>query len=153
MYFRVKEKIINMNIMLREIGQDNFDEIISLEVKKYCASNLYSLAQAKIFPEAIPLAIYNDDKPVGFIMYGIEPRDNNEYWIDRLMIDEKYQRNGFGKRALEIAIETIKQDKTHNKIKISTNPENLIARKLYAKLGFYETGELHDDEVLMILEY
>ena len=142
-----------MNITFREIDQDNFDDIISLKVKKYCASNLYSLAQAKIFPEAIPLAIYNDDKPVGFIMYGMEPRDNNEYWIGRLMIDEKYQKNGFGQRALEMIIDTIKHDKTHNKIKISTNPENKVARKLYAKLGFYETGELHGDEVLMILEY
>jgi diamine N-acetyltransferase len=142
-----------MNITLREIDQDNFDEIISLKVEKYCASNLYSLAQAKVFSEAIPLAIYNDDKPVGFIMYGIEPRDNNEYWIDRLMIDEKYQKNGFGKKALEMIIDIIKQDKTHSKIKISTNPENMVARKLYATLGFYETGELHDDETLMILEY
>ncbi|MCL2015428.1 MAG: GNAT family N-acetyltransferase [Defluviitaleaceae bacterium] len=142
-----------MNITLREIDQNNFDEVISLKVEKYCASNLYSLAEAKIFSEAIPLAIYNDDKLVGFIMYGKEPRDNNEYWIDRLMVDEKYQKNGFGKRTLEIVIDKIKQDKTQDKIKISTNPENMVARKLYAKLGFYETGELHGDEVLMILEY
>ena len=142
-----------MSITLREIDERNFNEVISLKVEKYCASNLYSLAQAKIFLEAIPLAIYNNDNPVGFIMYGIEPRDNNEYWIDRLMIDEKFQKNGFGEKVLEMVIETIKQEKTHNKIKISTNPENMVARNLYAKLGFYETGELHDDEVLMILEY
>ena len=142
-----------MNITLKEVDGNNFDEIISLKVEKYCASNLYSLAQAKVFPEAIPLGIYNDEIPVGFIMYGIEPRDNNEYWIDRFMIDEKYQKNGFGKKALEIIIEKIKQDKTHNKIKISTNPENIIAIKLYKKLGFYETGELHDGEALMILDY
>lgn len=142
-----------MNVTLREIDQYNFDKVISLKVENYCASNLYSLAQAKIFPDAIPLAIYSDEIPIGFIMYGIEPRDNNEYWIDRLMIDEKYQKNGFGTKALEMVIEKIKQDKTHNKIKISTNPENAIARKLYSKLGFYDTGELNDDEVLMILEY
>ena len=142
-----------MNITLREIDGDNFHDIISLNVEKYCASNLYSLAQAKIYPDAIPLAIYNDDTPVGFIMYGIEPRDNNEYWIDRFMIDEKYQNKGFGKKALEIIIEKIKQDKTHNKIKISTNPENIRAIELYKKMGFNETGELHDNEALMMLEY
>lgn len=145
--------INGMNITLREIDHNNFDEVISLKVDKYCASNLYSLAQAKIYPEAIPLAIYDDDRPVGFVMYGIEPRDNNEYWIDRLMIDEKYQKNGFGKKALEMVVDTIRQDKTHNKIKTSTNPENIIARKLYAKLGFCDTGEMHDGEVLMILAY
>ena len=142
-----------MSIILKEIDGENFHEVISLKVETYCASNLYSLAQAKIYPDAIPLAIYNNDIPVGFVMYGIEPRDNNEYWIDRFMIDEKYQKNGYGKKALEIIIEKIKQDKTHNKIKISTNPENSIAIKLYKKLGFYDTGKLHDDEALLILEY
>ena len=107
-----------MNVTLKEIDGENFDEVISLRVEKYCASNLYSLAEAKIYSHAIPLAIYNNDIPVGFLMYGIEPRDNNEYWIDRLMIDEKYQKNGYGKKALEIIIEKIKQDKTHNKMKL-----------------------------------
>ena len=138
---------------MREIDHNNFHEVIALKVEKYCAPNLYSLAQAKIYPDAILRAIYNDDTPVGFVMYGIEPRDNYEYWIDRFMIDEKFQKNGFGKRALELVIDRIKQDKTHDKIKTSTNPENMIARKLYAKLGFCETGELHGDEVLMVLEY
>jgi len=142
-----------MSITLREIDSENFHEVISLNVEKYCASNIYSLAQAKIYPDAIPLAIYNDDVLVGFIMYGIEPRDNNEYWIARFMIDEKYQQNGYGTKALQILIEKIKRDKSHDKIKISTNPKNTIAIKLYAKLGFYETGELHDGEALMILKY
>ena len=100
-----------MGITLKEINGENFDDIIALKVEKYCASNLYSLAQAKIYPEAIPLAIYNDDIAVGFIMYGIEPRDNNEYWIDRLMIDEKHQKKGYGKIAMEIIMKKL------NKIK------------------------------------
>ena len=57
-----------MNITLREIDHENFHEVISLKVEKYCASNLYSLAQAKIHPEAIPLAIYIDNILVGFII-------------------------------------------------------------------------------------
>jgi diamine N-acetyltransferase len=142
-----------MGVTLKEIDANNFYEIISLRVEKYCASNVFSLAQAKIFPSAIPLAIYHDDIPVGFIMYGNEPQDNNEYWIDRLMIDEKYQQRGFGKIAMEIIIEKIKQDKAHNRIKLSTDPENIIGRKFYRTLGFKETGEMHGDEVLMILEY
>jgi diamine N-acetyltransferase len=142
-----------MSIILKEIDSNNFHDIISLKVEKYCASNLYSIAQAKVIPSEIPLAIYNDDTPVGFIMYGNEPQDNNEYWIDRLMIDEKYQKNGFGKKAMEIIIDKIKQDKSHNKIKLSTNPENIIGRNFYSKLGFKETGRMHGDEVLMILEY
>ena len=142
-----------MNITLRAIDHTNFEEVISLRVERYCASNIFSLAQAKVYPEAIPLAVYNDDVPVGFVMYGIEPLDNDEYWIDRFMIDEKHQRKGYGERALRMLIDSIRQDKTHDKIKISTNPENTVARRLYAKVGFRETGELHDGEALMVLEY
>ena len=142
-----------MNVTLKEIDSRNFDKIIALKANKYVASNLYSLAQAKADPTLVPFAIYNDDIPVGFIMYGKDPEDNNEYWIVRLMIDTQYQKNGFGRKALEIVIEKIKQDKSHNKIKISTEPENIIAMKLYNKLGFNETGEINHGEAVMVLEY
>ena len=142
-----------MNVTLKEIDSKNFDKIIALKANKYVASNLYSLAQAKADPTLVPFAIYNDDIPVGFIMYGKDPEDNNEYWIVRLMIDTQYQKNGFGRKALEIIIEKIKQDKSHNKIKISTEPENIIAMKLYNKLGFNETGEINHGEAVMVLEY
>lgn len=142
-----------MNISLRPVDPDNFEQVIALNVERYCASNMYSLAQAKVYPDANPLAIYIGEVPVGFIMYGIEPRDNNEYWIDRFMIDKAHQKKGYGRKALQMVIDTIKQDKTHDKIKISTNPENAVAKKLYADLGFHDTGELHDGEVLMILRY
>ena len=141
-----------MNITLRDVDVNNFHDVIALHVEEYCASNEYSLAQAKVQPECIPMAIYNDETVVGFLMYCID-RDDGNYWIYRLMIDEKYQKNGYGKKALEIIIEKIKQDKTHNKINISTEPENVIAIKLYKKLGFNETGNFVDDEIVLALEY
>jgi len=142
-----------MTITLRTVDKDNFKKVISLKVEKYCAPNLYSLAQTYVFPEEIPLAIYNDEEPIGFIMYGAEQHDNNVYCIDRFMIDEAYQKNGFGKKALEMVIDIIKQDKTRDTIKISTNPENTVARKLYVDVGFYDTNELEDGEALLILKY
>ena len=141
-----------MNITLREVDIDNFHDVIALHVDKHCASNEYSLAQAKVQPECIPMAIYNDETIVGFLMYCID-RDDGNYWIYRLMIDEKYQKNGYGRKALEIIIEKIKQKKTHNRINISTEPENVIAIKLYKELGFYETGDFVGDEIILALEY
>jgi diamine N-acetyltransferase len=142
-----------MNITLKEITPDNFEDIISLKAQKYCASNLYSLAQAKVDSSLMPLAIYNEDTPVGFIMYGKDPDDNNEYWIVRLMIDFQYQKNGFGKKAMEMIIDEIKQDKSHDKIKLSTDPENTIGIKLYNQLGFTEIGEIIHGETVMVLKY
>jgi hypothetical protein len=36
-------------------------------------SNLYSIAEAQFYPQAVPLAIYNEqDQMVGFVMYGVD---------------------------------------------------------------------------------
>ena len=142
-------------IQLKEITQDNFWEVISLKVGKdqnFVASNAISIAQSKLFPSMIPLAIYNDQIIVGFLMYGIDPDDNN-YWIIRLMVDEKHQQNGYGRKAMEIIIDKIKEDKNHYKIMISTNPENIVGINLYKKLGFESTGNIIDGEEVLELNY
>jgi len=142
-------------VNLKPITLDNFWDVVSLKVGKdqnFVASNAISIAQSKVDPSLIPLAIYDDQTLVGFLMYGIDPDDGN-YWIVRLMVDEKYQRNGFGKKAMEIIIDKIKEDKTHNKLVISTNPENIIGLNLYKKLGFKSTGKIIDKEEVLELIY
>jgi diamine N-acetyltransferase len=143
-------------IELKEITLDNFWKVIELKVKdsqkKFVANNAVSIAQSKIQPECIPLAIYSDDILVGFLMYCIDRTDNN-YWFYRVMIDENFQGKGYAKKAMEIIINKIKEDKTHNKIRISAVPENITAKELYKKFGFKLTGEMDDDEEIMELKY
>ncbi|WP_256872363.1 GNAT family N-acetyltransferase [Paenibacillus sp. 79R4] len=90
-------------IALREIDRDNFYDVIKLSVsdeqKEFVASNLFSLAQAKAYPECICLAINQDEVLVGFTMYCIDQEDQ-EYWIYRLMIDAAHQSKGYGKAAM-----------------------------------------------------
>lgn len=143
-------------IYLREINKDNFFDVIRLKVseeqKNFVASNVFSIAQSKVQTECIPHAIYNDTYAVGFLMYCIDCDDNN-YWIYRLMIDEKYQSNGYGKKAMEIIIERIKEDKSRNVIYISFEPENESARLLYEKLGFVSDNRIIEEELVYKLEY
>lgn len=143
-------------IVLREIDRDNFYDVIKLSVtddqKEFVASNLFSLAQAKAFPECICLAIYNDEDIVGFTMYCIDHEDQ-EYWINRLMVDAKHQSKGYGKAAMELLIDRIKEDLQHRMIYISFEPANAGARHLYEKLGFQADGRVIDGEVVFKLEY
>lgn len=145
-----------MMITLREIDRNNFFDVIKLgvgdEQKKFVADNLFSLAQAKAFPECICLAIYHDDLVVGFTMYCMDA-DDREYWIYRLMIDAKYQSKGYGKIAMEKLIAKIKEDKEHQVIHISFRPDNTWAKQLYEKLGFIADGRVIDGEVVYKLEY
>ena len=144
-------------VNLKPITKDNFDDVIELEVDEnqdFVVDNVYSIAESKVDPSMIPLAIYNDTNLVGFLMYGINPDpDDNNYWIIRLMVDKKFQKNGYGKKAVELLIDRIKEDKNYSKIMVSTDPENVVAINLYKKLGFKTTGNIIDEEEVFELNY
>ena len=143
-------------IQLREMTQENFWEVIELKVndkqKGFVLENSISIAQSKIQPECIPLAIFNDGTLVGFLMYCID-RDDGNYWVYRLMIDRKYQRKGYAKKAMEVLLNEIKKDKNRNKIMLDVKMESIEAVELYKSLGFYFTGQVFGTSHVMELEY
>jgi diamine N-acetyltransferase len=93
-----------------------------------------------------PLAVRVEDKVVGFVMWGIDPTDES-FWIGGLVIDRHHQLRGYGRsvvaRLLERAVEDGRREAA-----LSYHPENEVARSLYASMGFIETGEVADDEVV-----
>lgn len=141
-------------ITFREITPENWRECIKLSVaesqKEFVAPNVYSLAQAKVYPSYKPLAIYHDDEMVGFTMYGVDP-DDNEMGISRLMIDQRYQGKGYGRAAMVQLLEMIRQETSCYAIYLSFEPENKNAEALYMSLGFEHTGEIEDGELVMKL--
>lgn len=143
-------------IFFKEITKENFWECIELSVSKeqvdFVTTNAISIAQSKVQPECIPLAVYDNNIMVGFIMYCID-EDDGEYWIYRMMIDEIYQGKGYGKKTLEKLLEIIKQDDCHNKIFLGVKKENEHAVKLYKRFGFEFNGQEFGKEHIMILEY
>lgn len=131
-------------IYLKSIDKSNWEEAIRLSVKPeqrtFIASNLYSIAEVQFLDDFYAKGIYVDNKMIGFTMFGIDPDDNN-YWIYRLMIDEKFQGKGIGKQAIYLVIEEIRQNNNTNipLIMIGYHPENLTAKFVYKKAGFIET--------------
>ena len=142
-------------VSLRPVTPENFNEVARMQVrndqKHFVASNLYSLAEAHVFPERYPLAIYADEIPVGFLMYCYW-EERQQYWIFRLLVDEKYQGHGYGRAAMRLAIERIRALPGCTQIYISYEPENNAARTLYARLGFVITGEIVGEEEVAVLE-
>lgn len=147
---------VKIMIVFKDIDRNNFFDVIKLSVaeeqKNFVATNLFSIAQAKAFPECNCLAIYHDNELVGFTMYCIDV-DDSEYWIYRLMIDAKHQSKGYGKAAMEKLIEHIKKDENHHVIYLSFEPDNTLAKQLYEKLGFEADGRVIDGEIVYKLEY
>ena len=141
---------------LVEIDRYNYlpvmDLSVSVEQKAFVAPNQYSLAQAYAQPECVPLALYAENRPVGFAMYCLDEEDH-QYWIYRLMIDQRYQGVGYGREAMGLLIDRIRSlsDEDHNRIYISFEPENEIAKSLYESLGFVPDGRVLYGEVVYYL--
>lgn len=142
-----------MSVSLREITPENFQECINLKVgdgqEKFVATNLMSIAQAKIYPTSNPFAVYDKDEMVGFVMYGFDT-DDERFYLVRLMIDAQHQGKGYGRAATLEVIEQMKQIEDCREIFLSFVPENTGAERLYKSVGFERTGEISDDgEVVM----
>ena len=140
-----------MAIVLRAIDRDNWRESIGLRVapgqEHFVATNVYSIAQAKAQPECVPLAIYDDDRMVGFVMYALD-HDEHKYWIYRLMIDAACQGHGYGRAAMEAVLERLRAIPDCLEVAISYEPDNHVAEHLYASLGFRRTGEITGTETI-----
>ena len=145
-----------MEIELKELIEDNFKQCFELKVSSYqtqfIASNEESWNAAKeIAKTARPFAIYCNGKMVGFTMFAFDEDyedPNDRYWLWRFMIDERYQRKGYGTAALKTIIEYFR-DHGANNIRLSTKPANTSAINMYRKAGFRETGEVIEGEVVM----
>lgn len=143
-------------IKFKEITCENFWEVIDLSVaenqEKLVTSNAVSIAQSKVQPECIPLAVYVDDEPVGFAMYCID-RDEGEYWIYRLMIDKRFQGRGYGKTAAKMLVELIQEDKSRHKIFLGVHLDGGASVHIYKSLGFEFDGQVFGSEHIMCLSY
>ncbi|HMS35431.1 MAG TPA: GNAT family N-acetyltransferase [Ignavibacteria bacterium] len=139
-----------MNIHLKEIKEENWRDCISLRVRKdqerFVATNENGLALAYAHKEMEPSGIYNDEKMVGFVMFAKDP-DEGIYYINRLMTDERYQGNSYGRKALEIVIGILKE-RGAKFIDIIHKPDNFSAIKLCRSLGFEPTDEKLNEDMI-----
>ena len=158
-------------VRLEKINGKNVWDALSLSVKEdqreFVASNDVSIIEAYTAITAngyaFPFGIYDDEQIVGFLMIGF---DKDDYWDDapdiangnynlwRLMIDQKYQHRGYGKRAIELALEFVRTFPCGKAdyCWLSYEPENVVAKELYASFGFSETGEKDGEELIAVLK-
>lgn len=142
-----------MDIRLEEVTRENLRVVCLLKVdpeqEDFVAPNAFSIAQSKYCPDFHPRAIYRGDEPVGFLMYCVlEPEEKPDDWsITRLMVDRNRQREGIGRRALRLAIDEVRVRAPGARITIYYEPENKVAKRLYASFGFEEVG-VEDGEIV-----
>ncbi len=143
-----------MSISFREITQENFFTCMRLSVRDdqpFVASNAFSVAESKLFPDWITRAVYHEDEMVGFVMYSMN-YEKSELYLCRFMIDQKHQGKGYGKATLELLKEIAMNDEKIRKMTLSTNPENANGIRIYEKFGFVDMKYKEDDEEVFSLD-
>lgn len=105
------------------------------------------LAEADAEPRWKPVALYAGDTMVGFAMYGCFPNwigegNEDQVWLDRLLIDRRFQGHGYGEAALVQLLDHLAEAYGIGPVYLSVYGDNSRAIALYAKHGFAFTGAL-----------
>ena len=145
-------------VELRAITEENFIDAFNLKLapgqEAYVSHPIRSLAQAYVYRnQCQPFGIYAEGKMIGYVMV-IYDYDIPEYDIWHMMIDESMQGRGYGSAALDRVIDYIKTKPfgDSDRVALTCNKDNPVARKLYEKKGFSASGVEDEDEIELALE-
>ena len=143
-------------VELRAIAENNFLDAFQLKLapgqERFVSHPIRSLAQAYVYREQCqPFGICAEGKMVGYVMV-IYDYDVPEYDIWHMMIDESAQGRGYGSAALDRVLDYIRTKSFggSDRVALTCNKDNPIARKLYESKGFAASGVEDEDEIELV---
>lgn len=138
------------DVQLVEVDGSNVGQLIRIaprpDQERFVAPVANYLVLCHYGGEWSPLAIEVDGSVVGHVMWAVD-EDDGSTWMGGLIVDAESQGRGIGRMAVEAFIDRFTSD-GHTNLALSYEPENAVARDLYASLGFVETGETEGSEVV-----
>ena len=150
-------------VALRTIDADNLMAVLRFNAgargERFVATNAVSIAQATVSANAVPRALYAGEKSVGFAMLydptidrALAEKDKNAadcVYLWRFMIDFALQRKGLGTQAMHALFRYALERPQFTRFRLSYVPIDGNPSPFYRGLGFAETGEKDDDEIIM----
>lgn len=135
-------------LTLKEITKDNFYSIcllsVNAEQQNHVDSNALSMAEASFSDHAWMRGVYLFDEPIGFVMVEAQV-EKKQFYLWRLMIDQRYQKRGFGKQAIALLVAELEAEFGAAELSTSVVPAQSGPKEFYEKLGFVATGKLVED--------
>jgi len=132
---------------IHDVTAANQQAICALQVAKaqidFIETPSECLAEAEVCQAYKPVGLYLDDEPVGFAMYAYfqSKETGGRLWIDRFLIDVRFQGKGLGAAFMQAMIEKVQQEYGVQPIFLSVYENNEAAIRLYQKLDFYFIDE------------
>lgn len=150
-----------------EVTAANYRDAFRLKVRpdqeRFVATNAVSIAQAHFHPEAWYRLIHAGGIPVGFVMledWTALPDAAPDDWkadpyvgLWRFMIDQRYQRLGYGARALAQLVDHARGRPGARCMILSFVESEGSPEPFYRRLGFERTGEVVEGEHVMRLAF
>jgi diamine N-acetyltransferase len=146
-------------ISLRPLSESNAQAVEALRVspgqERFVSGVAESLREAAEHPDAHALywVVHADDTPVGFVMIADEVAgpDYIPHYLWKLLIDERYQRQGFGTATLDLIVEYFRGRPGVQALTTSAGQGDGSPIAFYERYGFEPTGEVSGGEVVLRL--
>ncbi len=145
-------------LLLEEVTRDNWHAALVLgvtpEQQRFVADSApiaaIALAKAYVRPAGLvwlPYAFSCDGTMVGFAQLAYQPESADDYWMFHFFIDQRFQRQGLGKQALQLFLDRVREQHAHAQaLQLTVHPDNAPAQRLYLRAGFEPTGEVRFHE-------
>lgn len=140
-------------VSLRPVDAGSWRDVARLTIapgqERFVAAPTYYLAFCAYEDVWQPMSVHDagSDEVVGFLMWGIDDEDGS-CWLGGVFIDVAHQGRGVGRAAIVEALRVLRPSDPSAGFALSYHPDNTVAKALYASLGFVETGEVDEGEVV-----
>ena len=137
---------MNSNIKLVEVTEENWLEIVRLSVheeqKSFLAPPIGILARGYVYRgcNSRVWGIADGDQMVGVALVRDENEEPRCYDLQQFMIDQRFQRRGYGTESLRQILSVLEQERRFDCVEVCVKNTDTPALRLYEKIGFVDTG-------------
>ena len=136
---------------LISVTEDNWMDVASLSVKEeqkgYVAPAIGILARGYVYRDC-NVKIYAFEKD-GIIVGTALVREFTDeplgYDLQQFMVDEQYQRKGYGSQALQLILDELRTESHYDHVELCVKKADTEAIRLYEKHGFVDSGYVDED--------
>ena len=140
-----------MPVELVEITSDNWRNVVAVEPHESQAAFVAPISRYLCLAHYDgvwnPLCVLDDGNVVGHLMWAFDG-DEDAYWIGGVVIQHERQGIGLARAAVGLLIDRLRREQNATQFALSYASENKRASSLYQSMGFEETGEITEGEVV-----